>query len=184
VLVLGGTGGVGHVVVQLARALGARVTATASSPERARIATGLGANEVADHTRESPADIAARVTGGRGFDVAFDASGGADPTVSVPAVRRNGHVVAIAAKGTHDLAPLYARGQSLHFVMALLPMLHGEGRAAHGALLERIAGFADRGELRPLLDDLSYSLEQAPDAHRRMEEGLALGKVVVNVAAF
>lgn len=184
VLVRGGTGGVGHVVIQLARALGARVTATASTPERARIALGLGAHDVADHAHESPLEIAARATDGRGFDVAFDASGGPDPTSSVAAVRRNGHVVAIAAKGAHDLGPLYARGQSLHFVMALMPMLYGEDRAAHGALLERIAASADRGELRPLLDEHAYSLADAPAAHRHMEEGRALGKVVVDVAEF
>jgi NADPH2:quinone reductase len=184
VLVLGGTGGVGHVVTQLARALGARVTATASTPERARLVLDFGAQTVADHVRETPAEIAARVTGGRGFDVVFDASGGTDPNRSVQAARRNGHVVMIAGKGAHDLASLYARGQSLHCVMALIPMLYGESRAAHGALLERIAGFADRGELRPLLDDHAYTLADAPAAHRQVEEGRALGKVVVTVAEF
>lgn len=184
VLVLGGTGGVGHVVTQLARALEARVTATASTPERARLVVDLGAQTVADHVRETPAEIAARVTDGRGFDVVFDASGGTDLNRSVQAARRNGHVVVIAGKGAHDLAPLYARGQSLHCVMALIPMLYGEGRAAHGALLERIAGFADRGELRPLLDDHAYTLADAPAAHRQVEEGRALGKVVVTVAEF
>lgn len=184
VLVLGGTGGVGHVVTQLARSLGARVTATASTAERARVAAEFGAETVADHTRELPAEIAARVTGGRGFDVVFDASGSPDPSHAVPATRRNGHVVVIAAKGAHDLTPLYARGQSLHCVMALIPMLYGEGRAAHGALLERIADFADRGELRPLLDDHHYALADAAAAHRRVEEGRALGKVVVTVAEF
>lgn len=184
VLVLGGTGGVGHVVTQLARAHGACVTATASTPDRARLAAELGAQTVADHTRESPAEIAARVTGGRGFDTVFDASGGTDPNRSVPAARRNGHVVVIAGKGAHDLAPLFARGQSLHCVMVLIPMLCGEGRAAHGALLERIADFADRGELRPLLDDHAYALAEASEAHRRVEEGRALGKVVVTVAEF
>ena len=184
VFVLGGTGGVGHVVTQLARAQGARVTATASSPERARIAAELGAQTVADHLRESPAEIAARVTGRRGFDVVFDASGGTDPNRLVHAARRNGHVVMIASKGAHDLAPLYARGLSLHCVMTLMPMLYGEGRAAHGALLERIANFADRGELRPLLDDHAYTLADVPAAHRQVEEGRALGKVVVSVAEF
>lgn len=182
VLVRGGTGGVGHVAIQLAHARGARVTATASTPDRARIAAALGAQIVADHARESPAEIAARVTGGRGFDVVFDASGGPDPNSSVVATRRNGHVVVIAAKGPHDLAPLYARGQSLHCVMALIPMLYGDGREAHGALLERIAAYADRNELRPLLDGHAYALADAPEAHRQVEEGRALGKVVVTVA--
>jgi NADPH:quinone reductase-like Zn-dependent oxidoreductase len=93
-------------------------------------------------------------------------------------------VVVIAGKGALDLASLYARGQSLHCVMALIPMLYGEGRAAHGALLERIADLADCGELRPLLDDHAYALADAPEAHRRVEEGRALGKVVVTVAEF
>jgi NADPH2:quinone reductase len=182
VLVRGGTGGVGHIVVQLAKARGARVTATASTPERARIATSLGADSVADHARESPVEMAARLTGGRGFDVVFDASGGADLNSSVLASRRNGQVVVIAGKGVHDVAPLYLRGQSLHCVMVLIPMLYDEGRAGHGALLERIASAVDAGELRPLLDERRFTLAETPEAHRCVEAGDALGKVVVTIA--
>ena len=93
-------------------------------------------------------------------------------------------MVAIAGKGAHDLAPLYTRGLSLHFVMALIPMLYDEGRAAHGALLERIATAVDSGELRPLLDERRFTLSEAPDAHRCVETGDALGKVVVTIAEF
>ena len=182
VLVRGGTGGVGHVVVQLAKARGAEVVATVSSPGRAAIALRLGADATADHSRETPEAIRQRCTGGRGFDVVFDASGGNDLAGSVAAARRNGQVVVIAGKGQHDIGALYGRGQSLHCVMMLLPMLHGEGRATHGAMLDRIAALADEGRLWPLLDEHEYGLAEAAAAHRRVEEGAALGKVVVTVA--
>lgn len=182
VLVRGGTGGVGHVVVQLAKARGAEVIATVSSPDRAAIAMRLGADATADHSRETLEAVTARSTGGCGFDVVFDASGGGDVAGSIGAARHNGHVVVIAGKGLHDLAALYARGQSLHCVLMLLPMLRGEGREVHGALLERIAMLADEGKLRPLLDDHVYGLAEAGAAHRRVEQGGALGKVVVSIA--
>jgi NADPH:quinone reductase len=182
VLVRGGTGGVGHVVVQLAKARGARVVASVSSPERAAIALKLGADATADHVAETPADMRARLTGGQGFDVVFDASGGNDLQGSIAAARRNGRIVVIAGKGPQDIGPLYTRGQSLHCVMTLIPMLYAEGREAHGVMLHRIAALADDGRLQPLLDDHEYTLAQAALAHRRVEEGQALGKVVITVA--
>jgi NADPH2:quinone reductase len=126
--------------------------------------------------------MAARLTGGRGFDVVFDASGGVDLNSSVLASRRNGQVVVIAGKGAHDVGPLYSRGQSLHCVMVLIPMLYDEGRVGHGALLERIASAVDAGELRPLLDEHRFTLAETPEAHRCVEAGDALGKVVVTIA--
>jgi len=182
VLVRGGTGGVGHVVVQLAKARGARVLATVSSPERAAIAMRLGADATADHTRETPAAMRERCTGGRGFDVVFDASGGNDLGGSIAAARRGGQVVVIAGTGMHDIRPLYAAGQSLHCVLVLLPLLYREGRDAHGAMLDRIAALADDGRLTPLVDPQVYRLGDTALAHQRVEEGVALGKVVITVA--
>src|SRR2546429_7947381 len=93
-----------------------------------------------------------------GYDVAFDASGKTDLPWLSAAARLNGQIIAIAGRGQHDLEPLFVRGQSLHLVFVLIPMLHGLGRATHGAILERIATLVDAGTVRPLVDPLRFRL--------------------------
>ena len=75
VLVHGGTGGVGHVAVQLARHLGADVHATCGGRQQAEIIHGYGATAI-DYRTEKVADYVARHTAGAGFDVVFDTSAG------------------------------------------------------------------------------------------------------------
>jgi NADPH:quinone reductase-like Zn-dependent oxidoreductase len=63
----------------------------------------------------------------------------------------------------------------------LIPMIHDLGREAHGAILRELAGIADAGALRPIVDDASFGLAQAGDAHARLTGGEAVGKVVIDV---
>ena len=101
VLVQGGAGGVGHVAVQIARALGAEVFATGSARSRAVIER-LGATFI--DRAEPVAEYVQRLTGGRGFDRVYDTVGGAALDASFVAVRRFGHVVSCLGWGTHALA--------------------------------------------------------------------------------
>src|SRR5205807_4875712 len=110
--------------------------------------------------------VDARVTDGMGYDVAFDATGKTDLPWLSAAARLNGQIIAIAGRGQHDLEPLFVRGQSLHLVFVLIPMLHGLGRATHGAILERVATLADAGAVRPLVDPHRFRLRGTADAHR------------------
>ncbi|MDB6160457.1 MAG: Alcohol dehydrogenase zinc-binding domain protein [Gammaproteobacteria bacterium] len=107
------------------------------------------------------------------------ASGKTDISLLSATARLNGQIVAIAGRGHRDLEPLFGRGQSLHFVLVLIPMLYGFGRAAHGAILERIATLVDAGTVRPLVDPIRFRLREAADAHRFAESGRALGKVII-----
>lgn len=182
VLVHGGTGGVGHVAVQLAKARGARVAATVSSPQGAGIAGRLGADDIILYREEDVPDYVGRLTGGRGFDVVFDTVGGPNLDRSFAAAALNGRVAATAARSTHDLSPLHAKGLSLHIVFMLIPMLHDIGRAEHGAILAELAALVDAGKVRPLIDPARFTLETAPDAHRHLESGKAVGKVVIDIA--
>lgn len=181
VLVHGGVGGVGHVAVQLAAQVGARVTATVSSPEKAAIARRLGAAEVVDYREEGPEAYVARLTGGHGFDLVFDSIGGANIAPSLAAAAVSGRVVTIVARGSVELTAMHAKGLTLHAVFMLLPMLHDRGRARHGAILREAAALVAAGALRPLLDAPRFTLEQAAEAHRRLESGAAIGKVVVEL---
>lgn len=180
-LVHGGAGGVGHVVVQLARAQGIHVSTTVSSPEKAALARELGAHETIDYRQEPVADYVQRLTGGRGFDVVFDATGGKDLATSFAAVRTSGQVVTIVSQYQADLTPMHGKGLSLHVVFMLLPMLTGVGREHHGEILRRAAQLVDAGQLRPYVDPQRFQLATVADAHRRLEAGQAVGKLVIDI---
>jgi NADPH2:quinone reductase len=182
VLIHGGVGGVGHVGIQLAKARRATVFATVSSDEKAAIAERLGADHVINYRKDDVADYVARLTGGRGFDVVFDATGGDDIAASFAAARLNGHVVTIVSQYEADLAPMHAKGLSLHVVFMLIPMLHDIGRETHGRILSAAAALAEAGKLQPLIDPEPFTLEDLPRAHQKAEAGRALGKIVIDIA--
>ena len=182
VLVHGGAGGVGHVAIQLAKARGAEVSATVSSEEKAALARELGADHTIDYRNETVGDYVARLTGGAGFDVVYDATGGSDIAASFEAARLNGQVVTIVSMYEADLTPMHIKGLTLHVVFMLIPMLHDVDRAEHGRILREAAALADAGKLRPHLDPERFDLASVADAHRHLESGKAIGKVVVDVA--
>ncbi|MET7863051.1 zinc-dependent alcohol dehydrogenase family protein [Micromonospora taraxaci] len=181
VLVHGGAGGVGHVGLQLAQAKGAEVYAT-GGPASVRVIESLGAVPI-DYTSTSVEEYVERHTGGEGFDIVVDNVGGATLDASFAAVRTyHGHVVSALGWGTHSLAPLSFRGATYSGVFTLLPMLTGRGREHHADILREIAALADAGALRPRLDRRRFTLDTIMDAHRLVADGIAEGKVVVDVA--
>ena len=91
VLVHGGTGGVGHVAVQLAKHYGAEVYATGSGETAAQIIAGYGATAI-DYKTEKVADYVQQHTAGAGFDVVFDSVGGANMPNSFEAAALNGQI--------------------------------------------------------------------------------------------
>ena len=178
VLVLGGAGGVGQMAIQIATAKGAQVFATGSLPSRETIER-LGAVFV--DRAEPMAGVVARLTAGRGFDVVYDTVGGPVLDSAFEAVRRFGHVVSCLGWGTHALAPLSFRAATYSGVFTLLPLLTGEGRAHHGAILAEAARLAEAGHLAPSLDARRFTLETACDAYRAIKDGTGRGKMVVDV---
>jgi NADPH:quinone reductase len=180
VLVHAGAGGVGHVVVQIAKARGAEVFATVSQEKRA-IVEGYGAVPI-DYRAMKVDEYVAKFTGGEGFDVIYDTVGGATLDDSFAATKvYTGHVVSCLGWGTHRLAPLSFRGATYSGVFTLLPLLTGKGRAHHGEIMREAAKLAEAGKLVPLVDERRFTLETAMDAHTLVESGKALGKVVVEV---
>lgn len=183
VLVLGAGGGVGHIALQLALAAGAQVVAGVRSDAAAQRARDLGATEILQ--APDPQELQAlgdRLSGGAGFDVVLDTVGGRSLDTAFALAARHGRVAAIAARSTHDLSPLHAKGLSLHVVFMPLPLLHGTGRAGHGATLQRLAALVDAGRLRPVVDSRRFALADAPQAHAYLASGQAQGKVVVEIA--
>ncbi|WP_342119170.1 zinc-dependent alcohol dehydrogenase family protein [Pseudoduganella sp. OTU4001] len=168
VLVQGGAGGVGRAAIQLALARGARVYAT-GRPAQRELIEQLGAHFIEN------------AEGGE-FDIVYDTLGGAVLDASFKAVRQyGGHVVSCLGWGTHALAPLSFRAATYSGVFTLLPLLSGQGRAAHGAILREAARLADAGQLTVRLDPQRFALADANAAHAHLASGNAMGKVVVDL---
>jgi NADPH:quinone reductase len=180
VLIHGGTGGVGHVAVQLAMALGAKVFATVSAESRA-IAMRMGATDAIDYRAETVEAYVRRLTSDLGFDVVFDTIGGQHLEQSFQAARNGAQIVTTMALTQLDLSPMHLKGLSLHVIFMLLPLLTGIGRERHGAILREVAALADAGKLQPLVDETRFTLTTAADAFRHLESGEATGKVVIDI---
>ena len=179
VLVQAGAGGVGHVAVQIAKALGARVFATAR-PAYFDYLRSLGATPI-----DMAADVDAYVaehTGGQGFDLVYDTLGGATLDASFRAVRQFGHVVSCLGWGTHSLAPLSFKEGTYSGVFTLAPLLTGKGRPRHGAILAEAAKLVEAGTLMPRLDPRLFDLAGAAGAHDALTGNTAQGKLVVGIA--
>ncbi|HEV2674961.1 MAG TPA: zinc-dependent alcohol dehydrogenase family protein [Aliidongia sp.] len=179
VLVLGGAGGVGHVAVQIAHALGAEVFAV-DSATKAEFLIQLGAKPI-DYRAMTVEQYVAHHTGGRGFDLVYDTVGGATLDGAFQAVGRFGHVVSCLGWGTHALAPLSFRAATYSGVFTLLPMLTGEGREHHGEILREATRLVEAGKVAPQLDPRRFTLETVADAYQAIRNGGLAGKLVVDV---
>ncbi|MCR8645241.1 zinc-dependent alcohol dehydrogenase family protein [Paenibacillus sp. N1-5-1-14] len=179
VLVHGAAGGVGHVALQLAAWAGAEVYATASTPAKQTIARDLGARAAIAYREIAVRDYVRAYTDGRGFDVVFDTVGKSCLDASFEAAAPGGSVIAIAARSTHDLSPLHAKGLTLHVVFTILPLLTGEGMDNIGQALAKLAPVIDSGHIRPLIDSRQFGFTEAAEAHRLLESGDVIGKVVL-----
>ncbi|MBE9053480.1 zinc-dependent alcohol dehydrogenase family protein [Nostocales cyanobacterium LEGE 11386] len=181
VLVYGATGGVGHIVVQLAKWVGATVYALISSDEKAIIANKIGAGFAINYRQQPVEEFVTEFTDGQGFDVVFDTVGNDNLQNAFKAARLNGTVVSLVSISKQDLTLLHAKGLTLHLVYMLIPMLYGVGRSHHGEILWKLAQLVDEKKLRPLLDFQIFSLAEIAEAHRHAESGQAVGKVVVKL---
>jgi NADPH2:quinone reductase len=180
VLVHGGAGGVGHVAVQIAKARGAEVFATASA-SKADAVRRFGATPI-DYAAATVDEYVALHTAGAGFDVVYDTVGGTTLDASFKAARTyGGHVVSCLGWGTHALAPLSFRAATYSGVFTLLPMITGKGRANHGHILTEVTKMVEAGQLMPSMDERRFDLDSVQLAHEELEAGRARGKLVVDV---
>jgi NADPH:quinone reductase-like Zn-dependent oxidoreductase len=179
VLVQGGAGGVGHVAVQIAKAFGAKVFATASAAN-GPLLERLGAVAI-DYRAWTVEQYVAEHTGGAGFDLVYDTVGGPVLDASFQAVTRFGHVVSSLGWGVHALAPLSFKAASYSGVFTLLPLLTGVGREHHGEIMREATRLAEAGKLAPILDPRRFTLETATEAHAAVESGDSQGKLVIEV---
>lgn len=181
VLVHGGSGGVGHVALQLAQYFGAEVSATGGGPESLGVIKAYGATPI-DYRNETVADYVSDHTGGAGFDVVYDSVGGANMSNSFEAAALNASVVTTVSMVEIDLTPAHFKGLSLHVVFMLIPMLHNHKREEHGEILAKLGDIVEDGGLKPLLDEVHYGFQEVGKAYDHLSSGQAIGKVVMDVA--
>ena len=169
VLIHAGAGGVGSFAIQIAKAAGARVMATAG-PDNQETLTSLGADVALDYSSEDFVEAALEETAGAGADAVLDAVGGDTVVNSIAATRPFGRLATIlGAQG--DLTPMYQKNQTLHGVL-----LHRER-----ARLDALTVLIERGQVRPLVQD-SLALNEVGKAHERLDSGHGSGKIVLRVA--
>ncbi|WP_426511118.1 NADP-dependent oxidoreductase [Dactylosporangium sp. McL0621] len=164
VLVHAAGGGVGHVAVQIAKALGAEVIGTASAAKRDFV-RDLGADRVIDYAEEDFAEVLTDV------DVVLDAIGGEYGPRSLRTLRPGGLLVSLASPAEAALTPIAAeQGRRAVFMVV----------EADRAGMVAIADLVERGLLRPRLDTV-FPLAEVAEAHELGERGSTTGKIVLTV---
>ncbi|QGG80688.1 zinc-binding dehydrogenase [Litorivicinus lipolyticus] len=178
-LVQGGTGGVGHIAVQLAALAGADVTATVSSDQKAEWALRMGANHAIRYDKWDDVKAEAQARGDLGFDLVFDTPGGIGLDRSIEACARNGTVVGIAGRNEHNLGLVHSMELTLKFAFLIGYFVDPSKRQQDiGDMLAKMAAFVDAGKLTPVIGE-SYPMSEVNEAHARLERGGFMGKIVL-----
>lgn len=182
-LVHGGSSGIGTTAIQLGKAFGAKVLATAGSAEKCEAIRQLGADRAINYKREDFVAVAKEETEGKGVDVILDMIGGSYVERNYRAAADRGRIVQIAfmggAKAEVNFTPLMIK-RLVHTGSTLRPRTVGEKAAAARALESKVWPLLASRTVRPVIDK-TYPLEQAAEAHRRMEAGDHIGKIVLIV---
>jgi NADPH:quinone reductase-like Zn-dependent oxidoreductase len=176
VLVHGGTGNVGSTAIQIARALGCRVLATAGSPERALVCVKLGAEAALDRADDLPAFVRAQ-TGRHGADIILSVSGAGSFADDVKSLANHGTLAVIGLLGGTraeiDLDRMLSRNLSVH--AETLRSQPGQVKAAVCDALEtHVWPLVRRGLVRPVLAGV-WPLEEAASAHEAVLHGASVG---------
>lgn len=158
ILIHGGAGGVGHVAIQLAKAMGARVLTTVREANF-EFARGLGADVTIDYKTEDYVGAIMRETGGRGVDVVLDTIGGNTLSRSPDVLAQLGRVITIVDTAQpQNVIGAWGKNASYHFVFT---------RQNRGKL-DELSALIERGQLQPHVGAV-YSLDDIPLAHARLE---------------
>ena len=158
ILIHGGAGGVGHVAIQVAKAIGAKVFTTVRE-DNLDFARSIGADVVIDYRKEDYIDAIMRETDGRGVDVVFDTLGGDTLTHSAKVLAQLGRVVSIVdIAQPQNLIEAWGKNASYHFVFTR----QNQGK------LDELATLVERGQLRPHVGAV-YALADLSLAHARLE---------------
>ena len=183
VLIHGGSGGIGSVAVQMAKAFGATVFATARTAEKCRACEAIGADRAVNYTDEDFVEAVKAATGGRGCDLVLDMVGGAYFARNLEALATGGRLVQIAVqKGAKVelFLPRIMTGRLTVTGSVLRPRSVAEKGAIARSLLERVWPLLEAGTMKPVIHE-TFPLAEAAAAHRVMEASTHIGKLMLSL---
>ena len=182
-LVHGGSSGIGTTAIQLAKASGARVIATAGSAAKCDACRALGADLAVNYRSEDFVAATKAATGGKGADVILDIVGGDYIERNYEAAAVDGRVVQIAFQGspkaTVDFRRLMLK-RLTHTGSTLRARSAADKGAIARALEQRVLPLLAAGKVKPVIDS-TFPLTDAAKAHARMESSVHIGKIVLQV---
>jgi NADPH2:quinone reductase len=182
-LVHGGTSGIGTTAIQLARAFGAMVIATAGSQEKCDACLRLGADVAINYRTQDFVTATKEATGGRGADVILDMVGGDYIPRNYEAAAQDGRIVQIAflqsPKAEVDFRRLMVK-RLTHTGSTLRPRSPAEKAGIAEALEDKVWPLLAQGRCRPVMDS-TFAFEDVAQAHARMDGGEHIGKIVLRL---
>ena len=182
-LVHGGSSGIGVMAIQMAKALGARVLATAGSAPKCRVCETLGAERAINYQTEDFAAIAKDVTGGRGVDVILDMVAGSYLERDIACLADDGRIVIIATLGGSkaEIPAMEILRRRLTITGSALRSRPTAFKATIAAsLAQHVWPLLQSRAIAPVVDQV-FALEHAGLAHARMESGAHIGKIILQV---
>jgi len=179
VLIHGGTGGIGHIALQIAKIKDAKTYVTCSSEHKMGLALEIGADFAINYKQHDVNDYVMRYTNEKGFDIVFDTVGGDNFDRSLQAAALGAQVITSKVMEEHDLSPLLFKGLSVHAINLVWPILAQIEPLPFTFALKTIAGWVDSGLLHPLIDKKQFTFNQISEAHTYFESGKNTGKVVL-----
>jgi NADPH2:quinone reductase len=182
ILIHAGAGGVGHIAVQLAHYLGARIAVTVSDDRKSEFVKSLGATKIINYREQDFVQEALRWTDGKGVDLVFDTVGGDTFLRSLSTARIGGKVVSLlsTALSLADTQLARLRNLSLCYELMLTPQvmeLHDE-RVRQRKILEQGAQLVEDGKLVAIVSH-QLPLAEAAQSHRLIERGGTIGKIIL-----
>ncbi len=182
-LVHGGSSGIGLAAIQLARHIGAEVFVTVGNAEKRAFCTDFGAHHVIDYRQEDFLTRVKEITAGEGVDVVVDMVGGAYLQKDVSALRRDGRLVLIAflegSKTPFDFMSVMMKRLTITG-STMRSRTRAEKAAICAALRREVWPALAAGTLKHHIC-ATFPLAQAGEAHRLMESGQHIGKIVLEV---
>jgi NADPH2:quinone reductase len=182
-MVHGGSSGIGTTAIQLAKAFGANVIATAGSPEKLKACTDLGADCAINYKTSDFVAVAKEVTEGKGVDLILDMVGGDYTERNIIAAAQDGRIVQIATLRGADVKINVARLMMKHVTLTgstLRPRPRVVKAGFARALATNVWPLLACGKVKVVID-ATFPLAAAADAHRRLETSQHIGKIVLEV---
>ena len=182
-LVHGGTSGIGTTAIQLATVLGAKVFATAGSPEKARVCEQLGAVRGINYRTEDFVEITKLATDGRGVDVILDMVAGSYVQRNIEAAAVEGRIVVIAVQGgakAEIKANMLMVKRLTLTGSTLRPRTIAQKGAIAAAVYKNVWPLLSSRRVKPIIH-ATFPLAEAAEAHRLMESSNHIGKIMLTV---